>query len=146
MYQTEKEYLLELGMKDKLLGYLNETQIAKLAEYALDHHHHPDLLKVLIAIASLERRGKIGAIELVANGIITPLQAKSLEQKQIIEVLKTYHTAEYDHEFNVRSARIFAKQCIVENQQKKINKETGEPIFELYEDYVEHHHQHDRNR
>lgn len=140
MYHTQREYLVELGMKDKLLDYLTENQISQLAEYGLDHHNHPDLLKILISLASLERRGRVGTIELVASGIITPLQAKNLSKEQIIEILELYHTAENDDDFNARNARALATAHIVENQQNKVFKETGERIIGTYDRYSENQH------
>lgn len=143
MYHTHKEYLLELGMKEKLIDYLNEKQIARLAEYGLDHHDDPNLLKTLISLASLERKGKKGAIAIVSEGIITPLQAKNLDKDQIMEILELYNSDENHTAFNLKNARTLAKHFIVSNQQEKVHQETGEQMFELHEEYVIHHHQKD---
>lgn len=143
MYHTHKEYLLDLGMKEKLIDYLNEEQIAKLAEYGLDYHDNPNLLKTLISLASLERHGKIGAIQIVYEGIITPLQAKNLEKEQIVEILNLYNSDENHTAFNLKNARTLAKHFIISNQQEKVHQETGEQLFELHEEYIIHHHQKD---
>lgn len=144
MYHTHREYLLELGMKGKLIDYLNENQVSKLAGYGLDNYNNPNLLKTLISLASLERKGKLGAIELVSEGVITPLQAKNLEKGQIAEILELYNSDENHNAFNVKSARTLAKHFIVSNQQEKVHQETGEQLFERHEEYVIHHHQNDQ--
>lgn len=132
MRYNEKQYLLELGMKDKLLGYLTQEQLIKLAEFAMDHLNIPNLLQLLICLASLERKGKEGAIELVARDIITTRHAKSLEAAQLQQILDMYHTPEHDEAENLKNARLLARQFIVLNQEYKSEHEHSR--VEIFED------------
>jgi len=123
MRYDEKQYLLELGMRDKLLDYLTKEQLIKLAEFAMDNLKIPNLLQLLIGLASLERKGKEGAIELVARDIITTRHAKSLEAGQMQQILDIYHTPDHDEVENLKNARLLARQFIVLNQEHKSENE-----------------------
>ena len=123
MRYDKRQYLVELGIREKLLDYLNQDQLTKLAEFAMDNHNSPDLLQLLINLASLERQGKVGAIELVARDIINTRHAKSLQSGQIQQILDMYHIPENDELENLKNARLLARQFILTNQEAKSEHE-----------------------
>lgn len=133
-----KKYLLELGLKEALLNKLSEHQLINMVEFALNHHNSPHLQRDLIGIASLELGGKEGVIELVINDVVTPQQAKSLNNDQVKTVIDTLKNSDITHDAAVSNAVKQARNFILYNQQLKIASITGEvPSVTPYEEEEE---------
>jgi hypothetical protein len=114
-----REYLEKMGMKPALLDKLSDKKINMLVEYAMDIESHPEKLKVLIQLASMEFRGKEGAIQLAKDGLATVPQLKDLTIEQIEEV-----KANYEYYEDVTLVKKMVHDCIVNNQQAKISDKT----------------------
>lgn len=123
-------YLIKLGMKEALLDSFNTQELQWLSEYAFDIAQKPDYLRDLNILASIEKRGKIGAIELVAHNVISVVQAKNLSAAQIAEILEIFHSIDFSEDINMYNAQLLARQYIVNNQQIRLHEETGEPLGE----------------
>lgn len=116
----DKNYLIELGMKEVLVNKLNDEQIENILSFAMEHQKSENLLNSLIQLASMESNNKKGASFLAVNNIATISQLKNLRPDQIETVIDDlYH--HNDHKLAIKSI----KQYIIINQQEKLYYESG---------------------
>lgn len=122
-----REFLMRHGMKEKLIMKLDEPQINDLIAFAMDHINVSNLDNLLIQLASMEVRGKAGAIKLAANGIGTVIQLKNLNPDQIKQLVD-----ELEAEKDIALVSREIKRMLIESQQEKLYFRTDGVKGEYY--------------
>jgi hypothetical protein len=132
MKKDTNKFLLELGVKEKLLSKLKDSLISQLASYAMDHVKAPNIAQLVTLIAFMELNGKKGAAELAAEGIVTPEQLKSLEAHQISQILGDFYI---NHDINIAIKNV--RKYVIANQQEKLYLQSGglKGEYHLYKDH-----------
>ncbi len=120
------KYLADIGLNTLLLDNLTEQQLQELTEYALDHHASATLCQDLVRIASLELKGKAGAIFLIKNDLATIAQAKNLEAEQIKAIIEFVEESDTTLNDTLYATKKLVRDYIIYNQQCTIASKTGE--------------------
>lgn len=109
------EILLKVGVNKLLLDNFKVNEINQLAAIAIAHSKDSNIKNILINVASLELRGKKGAIYLVLHNIANTTQLKNLSKAQILRLVE-------DHQLHqdVAASTKELKQMLVLSQQEKM--------------------------
>lgn len=127
--EIDRSRLLELGLKDALLGKLSDRQIEDLLDFSLENSKDKDLPKILLQLASMEASNKKGAAYLALNDVATVAQLKNLTADQV-EIV----TADLKFHQDAKMAVKAVKKFVVLNQQEKMYFESGGLRGEYYVD------------
>jgi hypothetical protein len=135
MKKNNRNFLIEHGMKEQLVMKLDNTQVKCLTAFAMDNISAPNLLQMLIQLASMEIRGKPGALELATHSIANVVQLKNLNEEQIAKLVDELHLS--GDELLVRR---LAKKMLIASQQEKLYFKSGgvKGEYYLYHDDIEH--------
>jgi hypothetical protein len=102
-----------IGIQDSLLNKLDDRTINMLSTYvkssALDAEN---LLRLVVAVISLELQGKAGAIYLFTEGIATLSQLKNFSIQAIDDI-----SMEYETNHDITLAKKHAKQVMLQQQE-----------------------------
>jgi len=134
MPKNNRDFLVKSGMKEQLVVKLDNSQVKCLVAFAMDNIKAPNLLQMLIQLASMEIRDKPGAASLAMHSIATVVQLKNLTGEQI---------AELDNEFRYSGDEIISrrhvKAMLIAGQQEKLYFKSGgiKGEYHLYHDDVE---------
>jgi hypothetical protein len=111
--------LLNLGLKEALVGKMDERQVQLAISYAMDHAQEKNMVQQLIQIISLDLRDKKGALLLASLGVANNLQLKNLHSNQVKGI-----TEEWEAFQDEAQCRTLVREMIVENQQKLLFQKT----------------------
>ena len=129
MIKNNKKFLLNLGVKPKLLDNIGDKLTKTLCSYAMDHVKVNNIAQLLTQLAFMELGGKHGAAMLAAEEIATVEQLKSLTKEQIEQVIADY---ELSHDSQI--AQKLVKKMVIINQQEKLYNHSGGLKGEYYID------------
>ena len=108
------EYLRSIGVRERSLQSLAETQIEDCVSYAMEHANDPKLNLHLAQIIDMELRYK-GILSLLCDGVATIHQLRMLSYDQLEEVVDMYNAYE-----DSRTIADLVSEYIVDHQQEKI--------------------------
>jgi hypothetical protein len=127
MGSDNRKFLLDKGLKDKLLDKLSPGVLKNLVAFAMDNIKAPELQKLLIKLASMEINGKAGASALAVEKVANIEQIKNLEVEQISEL-----NALYEGHEDLLSLKKLAMKMLINNQQERLYYGSGGNKGEYY--------------
>lgn len=135
MPKSNRDFLIQHGMKEQLVDKLDNAQVKCLVAFAMDNIKVPQLLQMLIQIASMEIRDKPGAAVLAMHAIATAVQLKNLTGEQIAGLVNEFR---FSGDENI--ARRSVKKMLIDGQQEKLYFRSGgiKGEYYLYRDDAEH--------